>query len=137
MNAVIVIPLVGYVGLWLTGSLLFVIYFRLLHIPIDLKHTLEMIQKVPSPLAIVTVPLCSFASFFITTRVVVGGSTSVFDNGVLLQIGAVALVLTIVLDILITVVGEKIDIRKFPVNWMYLLAWLVIIPSIFLASQYQ
>ena len=45
------------------------------------------------------------------------------------------IIATIILDLLITVVGEKIDVRIFPVNLMYLFAWLVIIPSVVLAGH--
>ncbi len=47
----------------------------------------------------------------------------------------ISLVCTIVLDLLITVIGEKLNILTFPVNLMYLLAWLVILPSIALAGH--
>ncbi len=124
----------GYAGLWILGSLIFIVYFKLFKIPLDLNHTVAMIQKVPVLLAIVTVPVCSFTSFFMTTRVVLGELAISLDVTQLLQVGLVSLLLTISLDLLITVVGEKIDIRVFPVNLMYLFAWLVIIPAVVLAG---
>ena len=37
---------------------------------------------------------------------------------------------TIILGSLITLIGEKVEIRTFPLNLMYVLAWLVVIPAI-------
>ncbi len=110
-KTLILIPLVGYAGLWILGSLMFLIYFKLFKIPIDLKHTVAMVQKIPVFLAIITVPLCSFISFFVTTRVILNELSISLDAIQLLQIGLISLLLTIGLDLLITVVGEKIDIR--------------------------
>lgn len=130
----ILIPLMGYAGLWIMGSLIFLIYFKLFKIPIDLKHTVAMIQKIPTLLAIITPLLCSFISFFITTRVILKILSTSLDAIQLLQIGLISLLLTIGLDLLITVVGEKIDMSAFPVNLMYLFAWLAIVPAVILAS---
>lgn len=131
----ILLPVIGYGGLWISGSVLFLVYFQLFHIAMDLKHPLTMIQKVPPFLAILTVPLCSFISFFITTRILLRASAVPLDATKLLQVGIISLICTIVLDLLITVIGEKLNILTFPVNLMYLLAWLVIIPSIALAGH--
>jgi hypothetical protein len=135
LEVFILLPLIGYVGLWILGSALFLVYFKLFHISIDLKHTVTMIQKVPAFLAILTVPLCSFTAFFITTKLLLRASALSFDATKLLQVGIISLVCTIVLDLAITVVGEKINILAFPVNLMYLFAWLVIIPAVVLAGQ--
>ena len=124
------IPLIGYAGLWLLASPLFVVFFKIFHVTIDLKHTGRMIEQVPSALAIVTVPVCSFVSFFATTRVAVHVLRSQLTGTQALQIGVISLMATIILDVLITVLGEKIDIRKFPLNLMYLFAYLVIIPAV-------
>ncbi len=132
-DAFVLVPLIGYVGLWGLGIALFLAYFRIFKVTMDLRHTLAMIQKVPAPLSIVTVPACSFVAFFTAERLVLG--SPVHGATDLLGIAAVSLAATIVLDVLITVVGEKIDIRAFPVNLMYLLAWLVIIPSVMLAGR--
>jgi hypothetical protein len=135
LEAFILLPLIGYGGLWILGSALFLVYFKLFHISMDLKYIGAMIQKVPAFLAILTVPLCSFTSFFITTKIILRASAVSFDATKLLQVGIISLVCTVVLDLLITVVGEKINIRAFPVNLMYLFAWVVIIPSVVLAGQ--
>lgn len=135
MTLFVLIPLIGYVGLWILGSALFLAYFRLYSISVDLKHTITMIQRVPTPLAIVTVPMCSFVSFFLTTRIMIHAFTTSANATMLLDVGLVSLIVTIILDLLITVVGEKIDMRIFPVNLMYLFAWLVIIPSVVLAGH--
>ena len=131
----VLVPLIGYVGLWILGSVLFLAYFRLYNISIDLRHTVAMIQRVPAPLAIITVPVCSFVSFFLTTRIMIHAFTTPTNATMVLEVGVVSLIATIILDLLITVVGEKIDIRIFPVNLMYLFAWLVIIPSVVLAGH--
>ena len=127
------IPLIGYVGLWLLGAVLFLFYFRLFKVQMDFKHPLAMIKKLPPILAVITVPLCSFASFFVTTKVVLMKLTSPLSIAQLLQVGLVSLLFTIILDLLIKVVGEKVDIRISPINLMYLFAWLAIIPAIVLA----
>ncbi len=129
----IIVPLVGYVGLWLLGSVCFLVYFQIFHVPIDLKHTVGMIKGIPSTLAITTVPVCTFVSFFVTAQIVLPNSLAIVSA---VQIGIVSLVATIGLDLLITVMGEKMDIRVFPLNLMYLFAWLVIIPTVMLASRF-
>jgi hypothetical protein len=124
------VPLVGYTGLWLLASPLFLLYFKLFHIAMDFKHTARMVKQVPAVLAIVTVPVCSFVSFWATTQIYGTAVHRHLTAGQALQVGLVSLAVTIVLDMLITVLGEKIDIRKFPLNLMYLLAYLVIVPAV-------
>ncbi len=127
------IPVIGYVGLWLLGSLFFLIYFKICKVPVRSDYT-AMIQKIPPIIAIVTVPACSFISFFITTGIVLGWHTLSQNMLNLLLIGVISLVVTICLDLLITVRMEKVRIRTYPINLMYLFAWLVIIPAIILAG---
>lgn len=129
----ILVPIIGYICLWLLGIVLFLAYFRLFKIPLDMKHPVSMIKKLPSYLAVATVPVCSFVSFFITTKAVTSAFALTLPAVQLFWIGLVSLFVTVTLDILITVVGEKVDIRTFPVNLMYVLAWLVIIPAVILA----
>ena len=129
----ILIPLIGYIGLWLLGIMFFLVYFRLLRIPLDMKHPVAMIRNLPPLLAIATVPACSFVSFFITTKVILVELPLSLSTLELLYVGLASLLLTVCLDLLITVLGEKIDIRVFPISLMYLFAWLVIVPAIILA----
>ncbi len=131
----IIVPLVGYIGLWILGSVLFLVYFKLFRIALDLKNVVSMLQRIPSPLAIATVPLCSFISFFITTKMILAHESLALDTTTLLQIGIVSFFVTIILDIMITVIGEKINIMVFPINLMYLFAWLVIIPAVVIAGR--
>ncbi len=131
----IVIPLAGYVILWISGSVFFLVYFKLFNVPIDLKNAVAMIRKLPAPLSLATVALCSFASFFATTKMMLEKAAVSPGASMLFEIGVVSLLCTVVLDLLITVVGERIDIRAFPVNAMYLLAWLAIIPGVLLAGR--
>ncbi len=131
----ILIPVIGYIGLWFLGSALFLLYFRIFGVPIDLRNTTSMIRKLPVSLSVITVPACSFMSFFLAARLTLGAFAMTLSDGELLGIGTICLVSTVVLDLVITVVGEKIDIRVFPVNLMYLLAWLVIIPSVLLGGH--
>jgi hypothetical protein len=126
----IIIPLTGYVSLWILGSVFFIVYFRIYKVPLDLKHVVNMIRMIPPVLAIITVPLCSFLSFFMATKIFGGG----LDSLQLLVVGIISLLVTIGLDLLITVVGEKINILTLPLNLMYLFAWLVIVPSVILAG---
>ena len=129
-NPFIVIPIIGYIGLWIFASPLFVMYFKLFHVVMDLKHTVHMIKQLPALLAIVTVPVCSFVSFFITTKAIEHTLNTLLTFEQAVQVGIVSLVVTIFLDVLITVLGEKIDIREYPLNLMYLFAYLVIIPAV-------
>lgn len=130
VDVFILIPLVGYVGLWLLGSAAFLVFFRLFKVALDLRHPAAMIRKLPAPLAVPTVPLCSFVSFFTVANAILPSPARVIQA---LQAGAASLICTVVLDLLITVAGERIDIRAFPLNLMYLFAWIVIIPAVVLA----
>ena len=130
----LLVPLIGYVGLWLLGSTLFLVYFRLFQITLDVRQINAMIHKVPTFLAIITVPLCSFTSFFLTTKILLRATAAACDVPTLLHVGIVSLVVTVVLDVVITVVGERITILAFPVNLMYLFAWIVILPAVILAG---
>ncbi len=47
LEVFILLPVIGYGGLWILGSALFLVYFHLFHIAMDVKHPLTMIQKVP------------------------------------------------------------------------------------------
>lgn len=134
MSIYILIPFTGYVGLWLLGGILFIIYFKIFHVTIDLKNTVSMIQQIPSFLSIITVPICSFISFFLSTKIILGKNVGTFGVSRLFKVGIISLLTTIILDVLITVVGEKMDIRKYPVNLMYLFAWLVIVPAVIVAG---
>lgn len=133
--AFVLVPIAGYVGLWVLGSVMFLVYFRILRVPVDLKNAVAMIRKVPPILSIVTVPTCSFLSFFFCAKLVTGEISVALTGWRLLEIGVVSLLCTVALDLLITVLGEKIDIRVFPVNLMYLFAWLIIIPAVMLGGR--
>lgn len=135
LTASFLIPFIGYVGLWLMGSILFLLYFKMFHIAVDLRDTVALIRKVPVVLAVLTVPMCSFVSFFFAAKLTMKVLALTLSYGQLLEIGVICLLSTVILDLLITVLGEKIDIRLFPVNLMYILAWLVIIPSVLLAKH--
>ena len=132
--AFLLIPPIGYIGLWILGSVLFLIYFQIFGISMDLEYT-AMIQRIPVLLSILTVPLCSFLSFFVTGKMVFKRLVPSISSTTVVQVGITSLIFTILFDLLITVAIEKIDILAFPVNLMYLLAWVVIIPAIFLAYR--
>ena len=53
----------------------------------------------------------------------------------LFWLGATSLLVTVLLDLLITVGIEKLDILAFPTNLMYLFAYAVIIPSVILSKS--
>lgn len=128
----IVVPLAGYALLWLLASAIFLVYCRFFGVPLTLADPLAMIRGVPPLLAVATVGACSLASFFLATRVVLAASTVSLRLESALLLGAVSLGATIVLDLLITVVVERLNILLFPVNLMYLLAWLAIVPGVLL-----
>ena len=128
----ILIPVFGYLGFWLSGCLFFLLYFKIFNVPMDLDNT-GMIKSIPSVLSIFTVLVCSFLSFFLTTKIVVRKNSQDANTIKPVSLGFFALSFTIALDLLITVGVQNVDIFIFPVNLMYLLAWLVIIPAILLA----
>lgn len=132
--AFILVPLVGYVGLWILGSILFLAYFSIFKVQMDSNYG-AMIERVPVLLAVITVPLCSFASFFAATKFMLRKSGAVLDVVRIRQVAVISLLVTIGLDLLITVGLERTDILAFPVNLMYLFAWLVIVPSVILAGH--
>lgn len=131
---ILVIPILGYIGLWLLAAPLFILYFKVYEIPVDLKQTIRMIQKLPAWLAIITVPICSFLSFFLVTKAVFYLRPVLMNTVPTWELSAASLVVTIILDVLITVVGEKINVLKYPVNLMYLFAYLAIVPAVLLAA---
>lgn len=49
--------------------------------------------------------------------------------------GLVPLACTVILDLLITVLAGRTGIRAWPVNLMYLLAWLVRLSGVMLAAS--
>lgn len=128
------IPLIGYIGLWLLGSLFFLIYFKIFNVSMDLDNN-AMIQHIPPLLSIITVPVCSFISFFITSKVILNKFTPPIGNRMVCKIAGFSVLLTVGLDILITVIIQQINILLFPVNLMYLFAWLIIVPSSLLANH--
>ena len=130
----ILVPLAGYLGLWMLGSVAFLVYFSVFGVSMDRGYN-AMIQEIPPLLAIVTVPVCSFASFFTTTRVVLRRHGASPDARELLRLGLVSLLATVGLDLLITVAVERVDILVFPVDLMYLLAWLAVVPSVVWAGR--
>ena len=131
----IIIAAIGYLGLWILGSLLFLFYFKLFKVSIDLKHVVNMIRKLPATISILTVPTCSFISFFFVTKMSLGILVLSVNTTEIIQLDFICLLITIILDLLITVFGEKVDIRIYPVNLIYVLAWLAIIPAVFLGAR--
>lgn len=130
----VLVPFAGYIGLWVLGSALFLVYFQAFGVPMSAGYN-DMIQRIPAVLAIPTVPLCSVASFFAVTRAALRRSSMPLDSQKLVLLGAASLLATVVLDLLITVLAEGVDILVFPISLMYLLAYLVIVPSVFVAGS--
>ncbi len=133
-KSILLIPLVGYFGLWVLGSIAFLVYFRVFSISMDSNYV-DMIRRIPAPLAILTVPVCSFISFFTTSKIVLARLEAPIGKKVVLRIALLSVLITVGLDIVITVLIQRMDILLFPVNLMYLLAWSVIVPSVLLASN--
>jgi hypothetical protein len=131
--AYFLIPVIGYLGLWILGTVLFLLYFALFHISFTLGNT-EMIKQVPPVLSITTVALCSFISFFITGRIIFKITDGQRTMKKVILIAVVSFFSTILFDVLITAVIEKIDILAFPMNVMYGLAWIAVIPAVLLSG---
>ncbi len=130
----LLIPIGGYTGLWLLGSIAFLVYFRIFNISMELKYV-DMIRKIPAPLAIFTVPVCSFISFFTTSKIVLAKFERPVGEKLALRVALLSLLFTICLDIVITVIIQRMNILLFPVNVMYLLAWGSIVPGVLLAGN--
>lgn len=131
--AFIIIPILGYLGLWVLGTILFLVYFDLFGVSLNQSYNV-MIQMIPALLAIATVPLCSFVSFFLTTRTVLRRLSKPLSVTAAFEIGIVSLMAAIGLDLLITVKLQGVNILVFPANLMYLFAYLVIVPSVVFAA---
>ena len=133
-KSLLLIPLLGYFGLWVLGSIAFLVYFRIFSISMDSNYV-DMIRRIPAPLAILTVPVCSFISFFTTSKIVLARLVAPIGRKVVFHIALLSVLTTVGLDIIITVLIERMDILLFPVNLMYLLAWSIIVPSVLLAGK--
>ena len=129
----VLVPIIGYIFLWILGGVFFLTYFRILSLPASLDYT-EKIRRVPPYVSITTVPLCSSISFYLTTKLLLELHLSTGSLLVLVETGILALVFTVIIDLIVTPKIEKIEIRAYPMNLMYLLAWTVIIPSVLLAG---
>ena len=51
-DAFVLVPLIGYGGLWCLGIGFFLVYFKIFWVVMDLKHTVAMIRKVPVALSV-------------------------------------------------------------------------------------
>lgn len=132
--ALLLVPIIGYLGLWILGSALFLIYFRVFNVPMQSNDT-WMISRVPAGLSIITVPICSFTSFGLATRMAFASMRTAPTEGERFAIGLISLIFTIGMDLATTVLIAKMNLLIFPVDLMYLLAWAVIIPAVLLGSR--
>ena len=130
----ILVPLVGYAGLWLLGTVLFLVYFAAYGISWNESYN-QMVTGIPSVLAIITVPASSFVSYYLVTRRILRGSADPPSCRLLLALGLVSVAVAFGLDLLITVELEGVDIRRWPMDAMYLGAYLVIVPAVVLAGR--
>lgn len=135
-TAFVIVPLAGYAGLWVLGSVLFLVYFQAFNVPTSAAYS-AMIQDIPAPLAIATVPLCSLASFFTVTTAVLSRLAAPLGARKVLALGAESLLFTIAMDLLVTVLAEGVDILVYPTDVMYILAYAVIVPSVVYAGRRQ
>lgn len=131
----ILVSILGYIFLWTLGSLLFLTYFRIFTVPSNIDYT-EKVRKIPHFISIATVPLCSILSFYLATKLLLVVFPASGNMVILAETGAIALVFTVVIDLVVTPLIEKIKISTYPMNLMYLFAWIVIIPSVLLAGIY-
>ena len=132
--AFVLVPVAGYAGLWVLGTLAFLVYFEAFGVPMNLPYN-DMIQRIPAALAVPTVPICSFASFYEVAKVMLTRRAKPLGSRGLLELGAVSVLVTVGLDLLVTVYAEGVDILAYPTNLMYLFAYIVIIPSVLLAGS--
>ena len=128
----VLVPLGAYAGLWLLGGVLFLAYFQIFGVPMNLGYN-EMIQRIPALLAVPTVPLSSFVSLLAVARTILARAKPLGARGLVL-LGAVSVLATFGLDLLVTVLGEEVNILAYPTDLMYLFAYVVIIPSVFLGG---
>lgn len=131
---IVLLPLIGYVGLWVLGTALFLLYFRVFKVPFQSDYV-SMIERVPAALAIVTVPICSLASFSIAARLLLGTRTPRPPMREQVFVAVACFAFTIAMDLITTVLIERMDILVYPVDLMYLFAWLVVIPAVLLGGK--
>lgn len=131
---IVLVPVIGYIGLWILGTALFLLYFRAFDVAMGSDYV-AMIKMVPTALAIATIPVCSFASFYLAARILLKKATVPLTAKERIRVAVLSLVFTVAMDLLTTVLMERMDILIFPVSLMYLLAWAVIVPAVLLGAQ--
>ena len=128
------VPLAGYAGLWVLGGILFLVYFQAFNVPANGTYN-AMIQEIPAPLAVATVPLCSLLSFYAASTMVLTRLAVPFGPRKAFLLGVTSLLFTVAMDLLATVLAEGIDILVYPTDVMYALAYVGIIPSVVNAER--
>ena len=128
------IPVMGYILLWVLASPIFLLYFELFHVPLDLVHITSIIKEIPPVYAIFTAPICCIISFLIATFIILNKYQVTINKNKLLEIGVVSVLFTLVVDIITTVLFEQVNILVYPINAMYLLVYITIIPSILISG---
>ncbi len=129
----ILVPISGYVLLWILGSMFFLTYFKMFRLPSNLDYA-EKLRRIPPFISIITVTLCSIVSFYLMTKLLLDLYLTPGNMVLLAETGSIALVFTVTIDLIVTPRIEKIKIGAYPMNLMYLFAWIVILPSVLLAG---
>ncbi len=130
----VLVPVIGYVSLWILGTALFLLYFRVFNVAMQSDYV-AMIRMVPAVLAIATVPICSFVSFYLTARILLKMVTVPPTAKERVRVAVISLAFTVAMDLITTVLIGRMNILIFPVNLMYLLAWAVIVPAVLLGIK--
>jgi len=131
---VVLVPILGYVGIWILGALSFLLYFRVFNVAMRSDYV-AMIRMVPAALSIVTVTICSFLSFYLTAWILRKRLTAPPSAKQRVLVAVISLTFTVAMDLFTTVLIERMNILIFPVNLMYLSAWTVIIPAVLLGTK--
>ena len=124
----------GYILLWILASPIFLLYFEIFHVPLDLEHITSIIKEIPPVYAIFTAPICCVIAFLMTTYFILSKYPTTLKNKKLLEIGIISVLFTLFIDILTTVLIEQVNIFVYPINVMYLFVYIAIIPSILISA---
>ena len=130
----VLVPLVGCVALWASGTVAFLACFRVFGVRMHSDYS-AMIGRLPAGLSIATTTVCSFASFFLVTRWTLRRRSRKLATDRFGWLAVACLLFTVIADIVIAAFVEKLDVLAFPINAMYAFAWGAIIPAVLLARR--
>ena len=104
----------GYILLWILASPIFLLYFEIFHVSLDLVHITSIIMDIQPVYAISTAPICCVIALLITTYVVHSKYPVTMNNKKLIEIGIISVLFKFVVDIITSVLFEEVNILVYP-----------------------